>query len=230
MPAAKKAAAARLPVLPVIGVARFEAAAGLVERIVGEQSDVFLAAQTRFRDRHRAATARPLDAMEAAQVASAISGAMQTPEEFAQAALLMQESGLRATDPPDRIEMLVAAGAATAPAFLDACLLMVALIELPAEEFREHRKAQTLDQAIADACERIRDQDTPMKEMRGRVARAMDAFAATAGRPPGEGMRLLATAVWQALQEATSMSESLATSSSSLTGSAELTAAGPATT
>src|SRR5581483_4982716 len=69
------AAPAARPPARRITVARFKEATKLIERLVEEKQDVFLAAGQRFRARHREQTSRPLTHEEAAQVAAALLGA-----------------------------------------------------------------------------------------------------------------------------------------------------------
>jgi hypothetical protein len=182
------------PALPVVSVARFEEAAKLIEQLVAEKQDVFLDAAQRFRERHREATSRALNAMEAAQVAA---GLMRSDVE---AAVLVQRSDLRAYDEPSANEIFVAAGMATAPAFLDACGRLVALIEMPDITFEEACETGTLEDAIDEVRESWRK--VPMQEARERAAAALEHFAKAGGASSvGEALRLLMRIVMQAHQQ-----------------------------
>lgn len=195
-PASKTTTApkARPRALPVVVVARFEEVAKLIEVLVAEKQDVFLTAAQGFREKHRAATSRTLNAPEAAQVAAALI------RSDVEAAVLVQGSDLRAYDEPSAKEIFVAAGLATAPAFLDACSRVTLLIEMPAEVFDAACETDTLEDAIAEA--RAAWRKLPMPEARERVSAALDHFAKAGGAgSAGEAWRLLTRIVMQAHQQ-----------------------------
>jgi hypothetical protein len=203
--------------LPVVRVARFEEVAKLIERLVEEKQDVFLAAAQRFRARHRDATSRGLDYAEAAQVAAAMVGG----EPDVTLAEQVQASELRAYDEPSPNEMLVAAGVATAPAFIEATKRVAALIELDDDVFRDARENDTLDEAI-DAYVRDTFDELAMDEARQRAYDALEHYAKAAGQGSlGEAVGLLTRLVGQAFQQAMlTLAPTLQGSpSSSLTGS-----------
>lgn len=216
---APRASRPRTPALPVVTVARFEEAAKLIEELVAEKQDVFLEAAQRFREKHRDVTSRGLDAMEAAQVAA---GLMRNDVE---AAVLVQRSDLRAYDEPAANEIFVAAGMATAPAFLDAAGRVVALIEMSAATFEQACEDGTLETAIDEARDDWRK--VPMAEARERATRALDHYAKAGGASSvGEAVRLLMRIVMQAHQQ--TVMAMTPSDSSSLIGSAPSMGASPA--
>jgi hypothetical protein len=201
----------------VITVGKFEALLELVERMVAENTSLFIRAGQSYKDQHRAASSRPLSADEAASVAAAVIGDDRTVEDRAVA---FQASELRAYDEPDTLEVLAAAGVATAPAFMRVSRRVVALVEMPTDVFSEAYDAEVLDDAIDEAAAGLRD--VPMDEARARAEAALQHFARAAGQDAGKGVGLLGRTVWQALQQAVG---SLVTSSRSgselLSGSPE---------
>ncbi len=200
--------------LPRVEVARFEEAMRLVEQLVDETEDVFVAKGQAFRERHRDGTERKLTAQEAAQVAAAWStSAGLPPVTIAEA---VQQSELRAYDEPEPIEILLRAGVATAPAAMGCVKRFVALIEMPAHQFRDAREADGLDSALDDAVNAMAYED--LTAARPRAQRALEHFANAAGDGSGKALSLLPSAMWQALQQATS-SLGLVRAQSSLTGS-----------
>lgn len=201
--------------LPPVSLARFKEASRLIERLADEKRDVFLDRMQDYRDAHADRTRRELSAAEAAQIAAA----MMSDEDPVSLAERVQESKLRAIDPPDAAEVLLVAGASTAPEFLDAAARFVALMELPSDVFEAARESgpDALDGALTDAVAAL--DDLPMEQVRARATQAFAAFAreAGAGDDPGEAVRLLWRLIGQALQEAAGM---LSTGNSSrLTGS-----------
>lgn len=184
----------RKPALPVVTVARFDEVTKLIEQLVSEKQDLFLSAAQEFRERHREATSRALNAMEAAQVAA---GLMRNDVE---AAVLVQSSDLKAYDEPAANEIFVAAGLATASAFLDSCGRVVALIEMPDSVFEEACEHGMLEGAIED----VRDawRKVPMPEARARAHAALEHYAKAGGASSvGEAVRLLIRVVMQAHQQ-----------------------------
>ena len=207
--------------LPVVTVARFEAASKLIEQLVEQNTDTFVEKMHAYRERQRAGTSRALSAAEAAQVAAGLATDLE-PAERVKVAEDVQASGLRAVDEPSPQEVLLAAGLSTAPAFLDAALRFVALIELDADTFAEAYDAGTLDEALAPAIAVLRE--LPLEDARVRAAAALDHLGSKAGVASGEGVRLLIQTMWQALQQAANqMAPSLSSGLSSLTGSLEPT-------
>lgn len=207
----------------VVTVARFEQAMLLLEQLVDENTDLFIGKMHSFREKHRDGTDRPLTAEEAAQVAAALSAAI-TEEDRDSVALAesVQKSELRAYDQPSGREVLLAAGVSTAPAFVNAALRMVALLELPEPEFETAYDAGTVDEAVEAKCVELRKLD--LEEARTRASDALDLLAQKSGAGSGEGVRSLIAAVWRALNmaaEATTPSEG--SGLSSLMGSLEPT-------
>jgi hypothetical protein len=206
--------------LPVVTVARFEAASRLIEQLVEENTDTFVGKMHAYRERQRAGSSRPLTAAEAAQVAAGLATELAA-EERVKVAEDVQASGLRAVDEPSSQEVLLAAGLSTAPAFLDAALRFVALIELPADEFETAYDAGELDAALAP---RIKDlRQLPLEDARERASAALDHLGTKAGVASGEGVRLLIQAMWQALQQAANQMAPTISGPSSLTDSHEPT-------
>jgi hypothetical protein len=212
MPQPKKPAARKA--LPVLSVAHFEEALGLIEVLVDENTDVFIAKGQDYRSRHRSGTERPLTAAEAAQVASAMaSGAGLPPVALAVA---VQESDLRAYDEPEPMELLLRAGVATAPAFMQTVKRFTALIEMPAADLERDREAGTLPDALDVAARKLDYAD--LADARDRSQAALEHFAAGAGAGPGKAVGLLLQALGQAMMQATS-ALGLQRGPSSLTGS-----------
>jgi hypothetical protein len=214
-PAARKPAAGRK--LPPLSVAHFEKALELVEALVNEETDVFVAAGQRYRERHRDGTERRLTAQEAAQIATAMADAAGLPP--IAVAVAVQESDLRGYDEPDPKEMLMAAGAATAPAFMRAVKRFVALIEMPVDVLEQACESNTLDDAIDEAVQKMTYLPLAGPDgARERAQRAFDHFAVEAASSTGKALALLTRGWWQATQQAmTSMGYQSAPSS--LTGS-----------
>jgi hypothetical protein len=205
----------------VVTVARFEQAMLLLEQLVDENTDLFIGKMQSFRDKHRDGTDRPLTAEEAAQVAAALSAAIEEEDRDSVAlAESVQKSELRAYDQPSSREVLLAAGVSTAPAFVNAALRMVALLELPETEFEAAYDAGTVEEAVDAKCVELRKLD--LEEARTRASDALDLLAQKSGAGSGEGVRSLIAAVWRALNmaaEATTPSEG--SGLSSLMGSLE---------
>lgn len=216
MPATSPARApeARATMLPAVTVARFAEATRLIERLVDEQADLFIGHGNAYRTRHREGTSRPLHAAEAAQIAAAM---LDDDTPLEQRAANVQQSGLRAYDDATPQEVLLAAGLKTAPAFLHAALRIVALLEMPADQFELEREAGRLDEALDDTVGAL--EHTGIEEMRERASSALSHLAAQAGAPPGEALALLGRAAWQAIQQGMSQLAISAPTSSSLTGS-----------
>ncbi len=189
------------PALPVITVGRFEEVSKLIEELVAEKADVFVAAQQNYRDLHRDRSSRPLRPEEAAQIAAGLA------EQFsdvgpADAAATVQASGLRAYDEPQPAEVLLAAGLATAPAFMHVCRLVTALIELDRDTFADVCESERLRDVLEGRARELLD--VSMEDARARAQAALEHFAGSAGVEPGKAMSLLTDTVWQALQLATS--------------------------
>lgn len=213
MVATKTRAAVRLP--PVT-VARLKEAMAFIERLAEENTDVFVASANRYRERHRNGTSRALTAVEAAQVAAGLAAGVNAAT--ADDAVAVQESGLRAYDEPDPREVLLAAGIATAPAFLDIATRFTALVEMPADTFAAAREDETLDDAIAAAAAIL--DDLEVTEARARATAALEHFAAAAGAQQGKALGLLTQTVWTALQNALRVVMDERSTSSSLIDSA----------
>lgn len=195
MPPVKKGDAKRVA-LPPITVGKFEQVGYLIERMVRENTEAFVGAGQEYRDQHRAGASRPLTAVEAVQVAAAALDDRSIEDR----ALAFQQSELRAYDEPRPVEVLVAAGVATAPAALRATVNVVALLEMPADEFEAALESGCLDEAVAERAVSLKRLE--LAEGRARASRALEHFAAAAGQEPGKAVGLLARTVLQALQQA----------------------------
>ena len=199
-----------------ITVARFESAMLLLEELVAENTDLFIGKIHEYREKHRAGTDRALSPEEAAQVAAALSVAMTEGRDPVQAAADVQASDLRAYDQPGQTEILVAAGVSTAPAFIKAALRLVALLELPEDEFEAAYDAETLPAAIDGGVKELRKLD--LAEARIRAKGALELLAEKSGAESGEGLRSLVQVVWRALNQAVQMGPGESSALSSLTG------------
>lgn len=205
--------------LPPLTVARFEQCTLLMERLVDENTDVFVGRMQAYRERQRSASSRRLTPDEAAGVAAGLAASLEADADLVQVAEDVQAGELRAVDEPSAHEVLLAAGVATAPAFLNAALRLVALIELPADVFEAAYEDDTLDTAIEDHVKDLRALD--LDEARARAVSALDYLSVKAGAGSGEGLRLLTRSVWQALnQAAEQMTPQILSGLSSLTDSA----------
>jgi hypothetical protein len=199
-----------------ITVARFESAMLLLEELVAENTDLFIGKIHEYREKHRAGTDRALSPEEAAQVAAALSVAMTEGRDPVQVAADVQASDLRAYDQPGQTEILVAAGVSTAPAFIKAALRLVALLELPEDEFEAAYDAETLPAAIDGGVKELRKLD--LAEARIRAKGALELLAEKSGAESGEGLRSLVQVVWRALNQAVQMGPGESSALSSLTG------------
>lgn len=199
-----------------ITVARFESAMLLLEELVAENTDLFIGKIHEYREKHRAGTDRALSPEEAAQVAAALSVAMTDGRDPVKVAAEVQASDLRAYDQPGQTEILVAAGVSTAPAFIKAALRLVALLELPEDEFEAAYDAETLPAAIDGGVKELRKLD--LAEARGRAKTALELLAEKSGAEGPEGLRSLVQVIWRALNQAVQMSPGESSGLSSLTG------------
>jgi hypothetical protein len=199
-----------------ITVARFESAMLLLEELVAENTDLFIGKIHEYREKHRAGTDRALSPEEAAQVAAALSVAMTEGRDPVQVAADVQASDLRAYDQPGQTEILVAAGVSTAPAFIKAALRLVALLELPEDEFEAAYDAETLPAAIDGGVKELRKLD--LAEARIRAKGALELLAEKSGAESGEGLRSLVQVVWRALNQAVQRGPGESSALSSLTG------------
>lgn len=193
----------------------------LLERIVDENVDLFIGKMHDFREKHRDGTDRKLTAEEAAQVAAALSFAID--EENRDAVALaehVQTSGLRAYDNPSGQEVLMAAGVATAPAFINAAVRLVALMELDEEEFEAAYDSGTVDEAVEEKAKELRKLD--LEDARKLTTENLDLLAQKSGAGSGEGLRSLVAAVMRAItMAAEATTPTMESVSSSLTGSLE---------
>lgn len=214
-------AAESRPALPPVTVAKMRAATELIERLATEKTSVFIDHQQAYRERHRSASSRPLSADEAAAVAAGLAGQMQgDPVTLAER---VQRSELRAYDEPEPQEVLLAAGLATAPAFLDVALELVALVEMPAGDFEEACEAGLLDDRLRLLAEELAVLE--LSEARGRAQACLEHVGRASGQAPGEALGLIGRVVGQAWLEAqkTILKINETRRGSSLTGSLEPT-------
>lgn len=223
MTAAKKTTG----VLPVVTVARFEQALRLIDRVYEANVDSTLRRLQDYRDRHREVSQRPLTAEEAVRWAAVARDILQQQAEQEGAAGWepsdLQQSGLFEYDQPQPPELLVAAGLATGTALLDACRQFVALIEMPADRFREAYDSDVVAEAVDQDAQALAHVD--LKEAKQRTSAALAHFAAFQDGEPGEVMRSLIQTVTGALEQAvvrtireTSSPQGSATASAESTG------------
>lgn len=196
--------------LPPMTVARVKEASILIERLVEEKTDVFLRHAQDYKAKHRAASSRQLTPQEAAQIAAAmvevIAEEGDPVGDRIAAAERAQDSKLRAYDEPGQREVLLRAGVATAPEAIDAALRLVALVELDADEFRDAREGDYLDDVVKDAAKELEELEAG--EARERATAALEHFATATGRSKGEAWGLLVRVVVQALAQAVQMTSS----------------------
>lgn len=196
--------------LPPVTVGKFQAALLLLERLFESQQESFLTRMQDYRERHREATSRPLTASEAAQYATAMREVLG---EQAPSPADLQNSDLYGYDQPGTQELLAAAGLATAPALVDSCRQLVALIEMPSARFRQAQDDDLLPEAIEEAAAQF--DDLELAEARDRTMAAISHFsiAAGAGERPGEVIGSLIQTVMGALEQAASRATQSANSS-----------------
>jgi hypothetical protein len=202
------------PVLPEVSTAKLEEAMRLVEALVAEKTSVFVEKVADYREVHREGTSRPLSALESAQIHAAIAvDALEGSP--ADAISDIQSSDLRAFDEPSEQEVLMAAGVATAPEFIDAVKRFCVLIEMDNDTFRTAREAgeDSLEAAIESA---VSDLDyLPVEtETRPRAMAALEHFSKEVGAGSGKGLALMAQTILQALGQAMSASRSESSTSS----------------
>lgn len=207
-PSTRKGAGAA--VLPPVSVFKFQEAQYLLEQLVDEHTDTFVAAGQAYRDRHREGTRRPLDATEIAAIAAGLGVSLQQADEQ------ITEAGLTHHDEPQPQELLLAAGVATFPAFMSGALRFVALLEMPDDDVEHHAEAGTLPEELERRAQALRRLD--LKEARTRANAALEHLAAAAGVTPGKARALLTgpvmQALWQAMTHLTSPSASASSTSS----------------
>ena len=213
-PQANGSAAAGPVKLPAIDVARVEEIGHLLEAIVAENVELFVRKGQEYREEHRKATRRTLTVEEATQLA--IAAVDDRPVEERAAAFQGQE-GLYAYEQPDRRDLMMAAGAATAPAFVKACRRAVALIEMPTDVFWGALDSETLEDAIDEAAQELRKVE--LLEARARTTAALEHFGAQAGDAQGKGLALLWKAIMAALSQAITQLDDSAERLSSLIAS-----------
>lgn len=197
-------AAAEVVSLPPIGIARFTQTTQLLEDLIEEKTDLFIAAAARYRARHQAAAeeaSRRLTPAEAAATAAALAHQLGDMDPL-ELAVQIQQSELRAMDPPDQQEILLAAGLGTASALLDAILSFVALIEMPKARFDAGWMDGDLRDLLDEDIRTIMVDDQPVAETRDRAVRAFEHFASAGGEDPGKALGLIRNVVRQALTTA----------------------------
>lgn len=215
-PAKAKASAEPKVALPVITVGKFEDIGALLERVVAENQAAFIAKGQEFKEQHRAGSSRPLTAVEAAQAAIVFT---EDPDPVGRAQEI-QES-FRAYDEPDVREVLLAAGLGTARAVVEAFRSVVALIEMPVDDYEDAHESGALTATLADRAATLRK--LPLVDGRRRTTAAMEHFAASAGFSSGEAWGLPVKALRQALATVASQLVD-ASQSSQLIGSPASTA------
>lgn len=186
-------------VLPPITLARFTHVAELLEQLLAEKTSVFAGHANRYRREYRARSERPLTAAETGQIASAMSASLEDSDPAAALKAVNQE-GLTVSDDPSPTEVLIAAGIATAPAFIDSVKRLAALVEMPADKFEAAREAGSLDVAIVEGVKAWDQLD--IQEARERAKAVLEHVSVGIGGDPkaltGQIGRMLLQAVTQA--------------------------------
>lgn len=182
-------------------VARFRAVLELMERIVDENTDLFIGRGQAYRAKRRGGTDRRLSAVEAASMAAtAIQQGVGESEDLSEIALTLQQSELRQQDLPGETEVLIAAGVATAPAFFGAVTKLVALVEMPADQFENAYETDTLNLAVDEAARHLDHED--MAKARPRAVAALEHFGEAAGQDSGKAIGMLVRTALASLTEA----------------------------
>jgi hypothetical protein len=192
-----KPAAAR--VLPPVTVARRPAAPAQIDTLVEQKADIFAIRGQRYREVWRDRSERSLEPDEVAQVAGALGAALGR-SDITDLLAEVSESNLRTKSDPPRLEVLLAAGIATAPALIDACLDFVALIELPADAFEQASDAGTLFLALEEPVRALKRLELAEANQRARAA--FSHIAAAAETTPGEAVGLILRALGTSLSTA----------------------------
>lgn len=185
--------------LPPVTVARLQAATVQIDALAEENLDIFAARAGRYTDAFRLRSERDLNPEELAQVAGAL-GAVVGRSDVTDLLREVNASGLRSQTDPPRAEALLAAGTATAPAFIDACLGFVALMELAPNEFQTADEAGNLETALVEPIRALKQ--LGVGEAKARTAAAFNHLAAEAGSTPGEVVGLILRVLGTALSEA----------------------------
>ncbi len=194
---AAKPRPAAAPKLPPVTVARLQAAAAQIDGIIVDKANLFAERGGLYVAAFREHSERDLNPDEIAQLAGAL-GASLGRDDLPELLREVQDSGIRTRNDPPRGEVLLAAGLATAPAFVDACLSFVALIELPADEFEVAFDDGTILLALAEPIKQLRRLGLSEANVRARAAFAH--LASEAGQTPGEAVSLILRALGTALQ------------------------------
>jgi hypothetical protein len=192
-----KPAAART--LPPVTVARLLAATERIDGIVEKKADIFAIRGQRYREVWRERSERSLSPDEVAQVAGALGAALGR-EDVTELLTEVSASDLRTKSDPPRLEVLLAAGLATAPALIDACLEFVALLELPADVFEDADANNDLDAALAEPIVKLRQLELAEANVRARAA--FSHLGAAAGTSQGEAVGLILRALGTSLSTA----------------------------
>jgi hypothetical protein len=187
------------PKLPPVTVMRLQALTTQIDAVVEENVDIFAARAGRYVDAFRLHSERDLAPDEVAQVAGAI-GAVLGRTDVTELLSEVSASGLRTRTNPPRMEALLAAGSATAPAAIDAVLKFVALVELAPDEFEQASEADNLEMALVEPIRELKR--LPLGEANTRARGAFEHLASEAGTPPGEAVSLILRALGTALSEA----------------------------
>lgn len=206
--------------LPPVTVGRFKEGTALLEQQLEENTDLFISKMQAYREKHRAGSSRPLTAVETAQIAAGLGRSLQ------EAAVEIDEAGLKHYDEPDAKEVLLAAGLSTPTAFLNVGLRLYALLAMPGPEFKEARKEGRLGVVLDAAVAELDEEE--IQVVRGRAWAAYEHLAAASGVEPGKAVGTVMRTVWTALMAAAD--QAATTPSASLIGSAEPTADSPSTT
>lgn len=189
--------AAKAVVLPPVSVAKFKEGLALLEQMVTENRRAFIEHGQEYREAHRDATLRPLNAEEAASLAAGFPNDPRSPEELAAA---FHDGDLRAYDEPMPLEVLAHAGAQLAPALMLAGQRLTVLMEMNDEEFEEARESGNLLYALD---ERVVELDKGgLRQARERAQAALEHLTGEMGVEQGKVLGLLMGSVWRAFSEA----------------------------
>ena len=187
-------------VLPPITVARFEEIGRLIEQLLAEKTSVYAEHATRYRQEYRERSRRPLTPYETGQLAAAMSQSLEGSDPSV-ALKAVDEGGYTAVDEPPSTEVLVAAGIATAPAFIDSVKRLAVLVEMPADKFEAAREGGTLSAAIDEGAKEWDRLD--IQDARERAKAILEHVSTRIGGDPKALTGQLGRMLLQAMTQAT---------------------------
>lgn len=196
---AAKPRPAAATVLPPVTVMRLQAQTAFIDALVAENVDRFAERAGRYTDAFRERSERDLAPDEVAQIAGAL-GAAVGRSDLTDLLAEVQAANMRTRSNPPRMEALLSAGVATAPAAIDAVLRFVALTELEPDVFEEASERGNLELALEEPIRALRRLSIGDANVRARAA--FNHLAAEAGQSPGEVVGLILRTLGTALSEA----------------------------